>query len=283
LVIKRMSEREESDLLDELSRAPELAFDRSARKDEVERMKVAARAFSKEERECHAATFAYLDSRPDLEGLPFLRGSACRLDARAARALEKASAVIHAGAWSGKGEIWRRPESLPALRQITMGQMGQMAVHREELMSRLAAHEGAAGAAALARHAVFDTSPNVRAKALEELRRRPEADYLPTLLEGFRHPWPAAAEHAAEAIATLAPRSALPALVALLDAPEPRFAPEKPGRPTTVREVVRVNHMDNCLLCHAPSTSPADAPRARVPLPGDSPFAPQPRGGRSPA
>jgi hypothetical protein len=34
-----------------------------------------------------------------------------------------------------------------------------------------------------------------------------------------------------------------------------------------VREVVRVNHLRNCLLCHAPAASPADPVRGLVPNP----------------
>jgi HEAT repeats len=36
----------------------------------------------------------------------------------------------------------------------------------------------------------------------------------------------------------------------------------------TVREVVRVNHLRNCLLCHAAATSPTDPVRGLVPTPG---------------
>ncbi len=35
----------------------------------------------------------------------------------------------------------------------------------------------------------------------------------------------------------------------------------------SVREIVRVNHLKNCLLCHAPSTSRRDLVRAPVPSP----------------
>src|SRR5262249_51471202 len=36
-----------------------------------------------------------------------------------------------------------------------------------------------------------------------------------------------------------------------------------------VREVVRVNHLRNCLLCHAPSTDRRDPLRGVVPTPGE--------------
>src|SRR5262249_6522729 len=65
---------------------------------------------------------------------------------------------------------------------------------------------------------------------------------------------------------------ALPALVGLLDAPDPKgpVAEEIDGRERFVtREVVRVNHLRNCFLCHAPSRSPqSDLVQGRVPTPG---------------
>jgi hypothetical protein len=36
-----------------------------------------------------------------------------------------------------------------------------------------------------------------------------------------------------------------------------------------VREMVRVNHLRNCLFCHAPSTSKSDMVRAPIPTPGE--------------
>src|SRR5262249_50245487 len=36
-----------------------------------------------------------------------------------------------------------------------------------------------------------------------------------------------------------------------------------------LRELVRVNHLQNCLLCHPASLSPQDTPRGRVPSAGN--------------
>lgn len=38
-----------------------------------------------------------------------------------------------------------------------------------------------------------------------------------------------------------------------------------------VREMVKINHMSNCVLCHAPSHSAEDLVRGRVPIPGEEP------------
>ncbi len=272
LIIKRMSDRTEADLRAELNRAPEVTFDRSPEQTEVARMVGAVAAFAASGQDCEATTFAMLERRRDLEGLPFLKGAACRIDTASARALALASPLIRAGPARDSEGVWRRPESLPALQQITMG---ESSASRLPLMARLAAHAAPGGAAALARHAVFDPSPDVREEAIKALRGRPEGEYLDALLAGFRHPWPAAAQHAAEALAALAPVGALPALLALLDAPDPRYAPDRPGHPVTSREMVRVNHLANCLLCHAPSMSSKDIARGRVPAPNDGPSGPE--------
>jgi HEAT repeat protein len=106
---------------------------------------------------------------------------------------------------------------------------------------------------ALAQRAVFDLSPDVRRLATAALRDRPRADARPVLVNALRYPWPAAADHAAEALVALEDREAAPLLVALLDKPDPA-APTASGKGgASVREVVRVNHRANCLLCHAPS------------------------------
>jgi hypothetical protein len=60
--------------------------------------------------------------------------------------------------------------------------------------------------------------------------------------------------------------------VDLLDLPSPS-APVWDARTNqdTVRELVRVNHLRNCLLCHAPSANKEDGPvRGLVPTPGEA-------------
>jgi hypothetical protein len=56
----------------------------------------------------------------------------------------------------------------------------------------------------------------------------------------------------------------------LLDEPNMvvRAVKAGPAAAYTVREVVRVNHLRNCLLCHAPATSLSDPVRGLVPTPG---------------
>src|SRR5262249_23241810 len=69
------------------------------------------------------------------------------------------------------------------------------------------------------------------------------------------YPWPAAAEHAAAALKALADRDAAPLLVAQLDKPDPA-APYETKTGASVHEMVRVKHIENCMLCHAPAVGP---------------------------
>jgi hypothetical protein len=124
--------------------------------------------------------------------------------------------------------------------------------------------------AALARLALFDLSPDVRADAIEALAARPVEEYRSVLLEGFKYPWAPVADHAAEALVALQDRGAVPMLQQLADHPDPAapfFDPEQ--NTYSQRELVRVNHLRNCLLCHAPDPARTGRLLAPVPVPGE--------------
>ena len=53
----------------------------------------------------------------------------------------------------------------------------------------------------------------------------------------------------------------------MLDEPDPRAPSRGDDGQWKVRELVRVNHLRNCLLCHAPSVDSGDYLRGRVPEP----------------
>jgi hypothetical protein len=78
-----------------------------------------------------------------------------------------------------------------------------------------------------------------------------------------RGPWPAA-------VVAMDERPGAARAASLLDEPNDRVRPD----PATarevyvVREVVRVNHLRNCLLCHAAATAATDPVRGLVPTPG---------------
>jgi hypothetical protein len=142
---------------------------------------------------------------------------------------------------------------------------------RQILVDALAEIPGPPASLALAERAVFDLHPDVRLAALVALSGRPPEEYEPALISGLRYPWPAVADHAAEALIALNRREAVPKLIPLLDARPPAepYAVEKGKKKVpVVPELVRLNHLRNCLLCHFPSFSPLDPVRGAVPNSG---------------
>ena len=135
-----------------------------------------------------------------------------------------------------------------------------------EVLDKIPGKESVKG---LARLAMFDLAAEVRERALLALRSRPAEDYRPSFVEGLRYPWAPVADHAAEALIALGDREAVAALVPLLDQPDPlRPRTElRDGKPVTLAPaLVQVNHLQNCVLCHAPSGDPVkDFVRGRVP------------------
>ena len=136
---------------------------------------------------------------------------------------------------------------------------------------------------ALLRLAVFSFDQDIRRPALAALEGRAKADCTDVLLAGLRYPWPAIARNAGDAIVQLRRSDLVPQLVAILDEPDPR-APidiEVNGKKTrAVRELVRLNHHRNCLLCHAPANTPdvtSEIVTGAVPIPGQ-PLSPQAQG-----
>jgi hypothetical protein len=128
--------------------------------------------------------------------------------------------------------------------------------------------------------AVFSTDEAVRALAIEELAVRREEGTTDVLKAGLGYPWPAVAGNAATAIVKLKREDLVPHLQGMLDAPDPRgptTAVVAGQEEVVAHEVVRVNHLRNCLLCHAPATlggTPEETLAAEVPVPTE----PLPRG-----
>jgi hypothetical protein len=126
---------------------------------------------------------------------------------------------------------------------------------------------------ALARLAIFSSEEEVRKAAVEALKVRRERDYTDVLEQGLHYPLPTVSRRAADAIVKLERTDLLPRLVALLEEPDPRAPTLKEvndKRVQVVREVVRVNHHQSCLLCHAPANTGRVSPEtltAAVPNP----------------
>ncbi|MDB5309247.1 MAG: hypothetical protein JWO38_3449 [Gemmataceae bacterium] len=127
---------------------------------------------------------------------------------------------------------------------------------------------------ALAKMAVFSAEDDVRLTAIDSLKVRREKDYTDVLVKGLRYPWPAVARRTADATARLGRADLIPALVAVLDEADPRAPVRKEVGGKTVavvREMVKVNHHRNCMMCHSPGNSgtvSAEAITAEVPVQG---------------
>ena len=221
---------------------------------------------------------------PPAGNLPLLSGAACRLDPASALTLQTLSRKLRLYLAAnaplgidnkridparlefalrrerrGPQPEWLRPEAIPTLMQMLMHEDRPVRRMLVELLSEI---PGPAANVALAQRALFDLAPDVRQSALEALLERPYADFRHVLLEGMRYPWPTIAEHAAEALIALGDRDAVPALVTLLDEADPRFVGGGKPEELRVREVIKTNHLNNCLLCHPPALGFSD------PVPG---------------
>jgi len=161
---------------------------------------------------------------------------------------------------------WRQPEAIPALVQLLQAENKPLRILLVELLTDI---KGEAGTTALAQRALFDLSDEVREAAVTALKDRPRDDVRDQLFKGLRYPWGPVADHAAEALVALKDGDALGGLVDLLDKPDPSAAYVRgtKAQTTVVREVVRVNHLNNCALCHAPSFDKEELVRGLVPDP----------------
>jgi sugar lactone lactonase YvrE len=301
VVVKRRRDLGEDDLLKQVEKMPEVTLDRSARRLESQHAVALTRANRREGRHAEVVP-ALMKGRPDLAGLPMRMGDDCHLAAEDAEHLQGGSLALRqhlltstqaAGTSPGapaadtrpnpqrlhellngdgdKFNKWLKPEAVPALQQLLMAENEWV---REVLVEQLAHITGKKAGVALAQRALFDLNATVRRRALEALARRPAEEYRQVLLGGFRYPWAPVADHAAEAVVALDLRDAVPELLALLDLPSPDEPYARPGHEGLyVREVVRVNHLRNCVLCHAVSLDTNDKVRGRVPPP-DQPLPP---------
>jgi outer membrane biosynthesis protein TonB len=157
---------------------------------------------------------------------------------------------------------WGEDVGVRALVQMFMAEGSAV---RIQVIKTLAGTKGKAAGTALAQCAVFDLNADVRKAAIDELKDRPRSEYRPALLEALRYPWPPVADHAAEAIVALKDREAAPDLVRLLDDSDPRAPTQDKQGEWVMPQIVRINHLANCVLCHAPSRDKQDFMRASVP------------------
>ncbi len=233
---------------------------------------------------------ALMKQRADLAGLPFTLGDACRMKGERsqqftvaldrlrnllnmqvnvpvvdapARAADVFWGQFHANCLqedkaaeanrAHKGNILAA--RIAALMQVLAPESPAL---RRGLVRYLETVPHAEATKALARLAIFSAEEEIRQDALEALKVRREKDYTDILMQGLRYPWPAVAQRASEALVKLERSDVIPQLVAFLDDPDPRapvvkMIDQKPV--PVVRELVRINHHRNCMLCHAPGNA----------------------------
>lgn len=164
----------------------------------------------------------------------------------------------------------------PALVAVLMQMITPMSEpYRLGLIEYLKTNKHADATVALAKLALYSPEDNVREAAIDGLKARDVKDYVESLLAGFRYPLPVVSQRAAEALVKTRNKAALDGLVLVLEQADPRapFTKQTEGKKISfVREIVRVNHHHNCLLCHAPANTD-DFPQksalsAPVPQPG---------------
>ena len=159
---------------------------------------------------------------------------------------------------------------IPGLMQVLSAEKEPL---RLELVRILAKIRYPQSTSALARIAVFDLSADVRAQAVDALQKRQPEHYRDKLLSGLRYVWPPAADNAARALVSLDDRDAYEQLVEMVREPDPLAPFQTADSHWAKNELVRVNHMQNCLLCHAPAVTS----NARVTGAVPSPYDPLPR------
>jgi hypothetical protein len=185
---------------------------------------------------------------------------------------------------NAKADKQQREHVTPARMAALMQILGpQPTTYRLGLVKYLTGVTHPEATRALAKLAIFSAEDEVRNASIDALRVRREKDYAELLMGGLRYPWPAVAKRAAEVLVKLDRQDVIPQLVDLLDEPDPReplVQKVKDEPVTVVRELVKVNHHRNCLLCHSPADPQAnveglqqvslpDMPIGPIPIPGE--------------
>lgn len=212
-----------------------------------------------------AYTELLLSRRTDLVSLPFVLGDACRRKGESKTQFATISNKFRT-IQRTEGRVTDVAEAIDKLRPIPaavqVAALWQMMAADSEgnrlgLVKYLHGSLPEADAAqALAKLAIFSEEESVRSAAVEALKTRRKQNYAEILVNGLDYPWPAVAERSSLAIASLGRTDLLPQLETVLKKPDPR-APQTNSvdgkEKIFVRELVRINHLRNCMLCHAPA------------------------------
>src|SRR5262249_3618428 len=233
---------------------------------------------------------ALVSRRSDIASLPMRMGKDCHLGKEPAEALQvlsrKLRVQLEASIPRAEGDVrpnvdklralllgdqrneWLKAEAVPGMMQLLQAENTPVRSLLVELLGQI---RGKEASEALAVRAVSDLAPEVREQAVRELKRRPPDEFTHVLVDMLRYPWAPVADHAAEALATLEVKDALPQVIKMLDGPDPSlfiYATHGNQSYAVSREMVRINHLGTCVLCHAPSTDRNELVRGAVPTPG---------------
>jgi hypothetical protein len=240
---------------------------------------------------------ALLENRPDLAGLPFVMGDDCRTNSERTKQFTSAVNLVRSllsqsggnatAFWtqftnSTLAPIHARPDRAME-EQASLGRVAALmqmlapesVEYRMGLVKYLAGVPHVESTKALARLAIFSAEDDVRLAAIDSLKVRREKDYTDVLVKGLRYPWPAVARRSADVIARLGRSDLIPELIAVLEEDDPRMPQSKTlsdgKKVMVVREMVKVNHNGNCMMCHSPgnpNTTSGNALMVEVPVPG---------------
>jgi hypothetical protein len=227
---------------------------------------------------------ALLRERSDLAGLPFVMGGNCRTKGARKAAFKSAADKVRrqkAAALAEGPEVGATQEKRQHYWQahaavVAQIMAGEITETQGALIRSLAAIPRPEATRALARVALFAPDETVRARAVEALSVRRQRDYTEVLVAGLRYPWPAVAQNAAHATVKLERKDLIGQLRTVLNEPDPRGPRTEmvDGRKVAVaHELVRINHLRNCMLCHPPAEhgkTPEDVLVADMPLPSES-------------
>jgi HEAT repeat protein len=289
IVVKRRQKKSEEELRKELAWVPEIGLGATASGVLVNwSIHINSSINHISPQEVHliglATVSPIVTNRPDLGGLPFRQGKASQLRTSEAKTLGELSRKLrlYLAAAAPLDEEGHRPKDLTLLRETVrlemrdkrpewlryeaVPAMTQLLMHEDTplrllLVDMLAQIPEKQATVALAQRAVFDLAPDVRDAALTVLKERKIDDYLPFLLKTLRYPFAAFSDQAAEALVALNLRrpEAISDMVVMLGEQDPLAPYVIHNKGGFQKELVRANHLTNCLLCHPPSITGNDS------------------------
>ena len=239
-----------------------------------------------------------LAERTDLQGLPLAMGKECHSDATETSDLKSVASSLGRMVNRFNGSLGSRDNAQnDAFRNLSIKQMVSYCMEehlrdrmgdrtgdpsaqklktvdqilqidhprlRMDFIDALRGSESETATKLMVNKAKFDLVPQVRMAATEALADIDPGEYREDFLEGFKYPWHVVAEHSAEALVRLNDQGSIPKLIEMLDLPHPHLPIQLNGELVQC-ELVRINHMRNCLLCHAPSICDNDSTRGLIP------------------